>query len=47
MEAREEEDKINDFGRDPIGEGQEERVRSFTSYCLPVTLHSLICGTSK
>lgn len=28
MEAREEEDKINDFGRDPIGEGQEERVRS-------------------
>lgn len=32
MEAREEEDKINDFGRDPIGEGQEERVRSFTSY---------------
>ena len=26
MEAREEEDKINDFGRDPIGEGKEERV---------------------
>ncbi|KAL5528350.1 hypothetical protein ACEPAF_7486 [Sanghuangporus sanghuang] len=25
MEAREEEDKINDFGRDPIGEGKEER----------------------
>ena len=29
MEAREEADKINDFGRDPIGEGKEERVRSF------------------
>jgi len=25
MEAREEEDKVNDFGRDPIGEGKEER----------------------
>ncbi len=27
MEAREEADKINDFGRDPIGEGNDERVR--------------------
>lgn len=27
MEAREEEDKVNDFGRDPIGEGRDERVR--------------------
>ena len=26
MEAREEADKINDFGRDPIGEGKEEKV---------------------
>jgi hypothetical protein len=26
MEAREAEDVVNDFGRDPIGEGQEERV---------------------
>ena len=26
MEAREAADAINDFGRDPIGEGQEERV---------------------
>ena len=26
MEAREEADKINDFGRDPIGEGREEQV---------------------
>ncbi|EJD03060.1 DUF747-domain-containing protein [Fomitiporia mediterranea MF3/22] len=25
METREEQDKINDFGRDPIGEGKEER----------------------
>ena len=26
MEARESADVVNDFGRDPIGEGQEERV---------------------
>lgn len=26
MEAREAEDAINDFGRDPIGEGKEEQV---------------------
>lgn len=26
MEAREDEDRINDFGRDPIGEGKDERV---------------------
>jgi hypothetical protein len=26
MEAREAEDAINDFGRDPIGEGREEQV---------------------
>jgi len=26
MEAREAEDVVNDYGRDPIGEGQEERV---------------------
>ena len=26
MEAREAADVVNDFGRDPIGEGQEERV---------------------
>lgn len=30
MEQREEEDKVNDFGRDPIGEGQEERVYYFS-----------------
>lgn len=27
MEARAAEDAINDFGRDPIGEGKEEQVR--------------------
>jgi len=28
MEAREAEDVVNDFGRDPIGEGKEEQVRA-------------------
>ena len=27
MEARKAADVVNDFGRDPIGEGKEERVR--------------------
>jgi hypothetical protein len=27
MEAREQEDAVNDYGRDPIGEGKEEQVR--------------------
>lgn len=27
MDAREAEDVVNDFGRDPIGEGKEEQVR--------------------
>ena len=31
MEAREEADKVNDFGRDPIGEGKEERVSNFAA----------------
>jgi len=35
MEAREAEDVVNDFGRDPIGEGQEERV-SHTSALLRI-----------
>ena len=30
MEARAAADVINDFGRDPIGEGKEERVSPFT-----------------
>lgn len=28
MEANEVADKVNDFGRDPIGEGKDERVSS-------------------
>lgn len=28
MEARAAEDVVNDFGRDPVGEGKEERVSS-------------------
>ena len=35
MEAREAEDVVNDFGRDPIGEGQEERVSHV--FTLPLT----------
>lgn len=27
MEARKAEDMINDFGRNPVGEGREEQVR--------------------
>lgn len=26
MEAREQADRVNDFGRDPVGEGKEEQV---------------------
>ena len=33
MEAREEADKVNDFGRDPIGEGKEEQVRLMPYLC--------------
>ena len=32
MEAREEADKINDFGRDPIGEGKEEKVSFYNPF---------------
>ena len=31
MEARQAVDVVNDFGRDPIGEGKEERVRFYSS----------------
>jgi hypothetical protein len=34
MEAREAEDVVNDYGRDPIGEGQEERVSSISTFPL-------------
>lgn len=33
MEAREAADVVNDFGRDPIGEGKEEQVNSRYSFC--------------
>lgn len=38
MEARERADVVNDFGRDPIGEGKEEQVRSrpYLSYSPPI-----------
>lgn len=36
MEAREKVDVVNDFGRDPIGEGKDERVSSsFDASCMP------------
>ena len=31
MEARQAADVVNDFGRDPIGEGKEEQVRFYSS----------------
>jgi len=31
MEAREAADVVNDFGRDPIGEGPEERVSDIST----------------
>jgi hypothetical protein len=31
MEARQAADVVNDFGRDPIGEGKEEQVRFISS----------------
>ena len=33
MEERQAKDAINDFGRDPVGEGKEERVRFFDYPC--------------
>lgn len=49
MEAREVADKVNDFGRDPIGEGREEQVILFLSLsfstCLQATfLHRSTTG---
>lgn len=38
MEAREEADKINDFGRDPIGEGKEERVSQIFTLTIIVNI---------
>ena len=36
MEVREAEDVVNDYGRDPIGEGQEERVSGISTFSLTV-----------
>lgn len=33
MEARQAADVVNDFGRDPIGEGKEEQVRFIVHLC--------------
>lgn len=44
MEEREAADVVNDFGRDPIGEGKEERVSDF----FPMQhLHRLRCPSQK
>lgn len=32
MEAREVHDAVNDFGRNPIGEGKEEQVRIWRQF---------------
>lgn len=41
MEARAAADVINDFGRDPIGEGKEERVRCITLCLIQFKQHRL------
>lgn len=41
MEAREVADKVNDFGRDPIGEGREEQVNLFLSLSPILPVHKL------
>jgi hypothetical protein len=46
MEAREAEDVVNDFGRDPIGEGQEERVSHVFSLLLTGPEHAM-CSTYR
>lgn len=39
MKAREEEDSINDFGRDPIGEGKDEQASGTTpTECMIIML---------
>jgi hypothetical protein len=41
MEAREAEDMVNDFGRDPIGEGQEERVSHIFTFPIADPQHAM------
>lgn len=45
MEAREAEDVVNDYGRDPIGEGQEERVSYI--YILWTDPHPSVCSAYR
>jgi hypothetical protein len=49
MEAREVADAVNDFGRDPIGEGKEEQVctRSIDAPCPRLTSHRNIIAGSR
>ena len=49
MEAREEADRVNDFGRDPIGEGKEEQVRRgrLLHLALSLTIICLCRGTTR
>ena len=45
MEDREQEDKVNDFGRDPIGEGKDERVSfNITIYHSHIILNPTYLG---
>ena len=42
MEAREAEDVVNDYGRDPIGEGQEERVSYIFTFPITNSQYALL-----
>jgi len=43
VEARQAADDVNNFGRDPIGEGKEEQVRVVVHLCgLPVILRTIL-----
>ncbi len=42
MEAREAEDVVNDYGRDPIGEGQEERVSYIFTFPITDPHHAVL-----
>lgn len=42
MEAREAEDVVNDYGRDPIGEGQEERVSYIFTFPITDSQYALL-----
>ena len=46
MEAREAEDVVNDYGRDPIGEGQEERVSYIFTFPITDSQH-VLCSTYR